>query len=200
MDPMTRTPAVALLLLATTSLPARAAEPTGQDPRVEAIRWAQPFTLQTPHRYRHTATPSDVTHGFLIELAVAPETQRPRQIGVPGLWVGDHLAVRFNWDHQTGCSVVWVPRAPEDGLDTLAEQPVLFGSTTLPERMDDEQRAVEHETARRNGWGSVPVRDATAARLDARDFRDVAAAAADRIEACSGAESDKARLDALRAR
>ncbi len=192
------------VLSALAALPlAHAEEPTpraGHDPRVEAIEWAQPFELRTAHTYRHTATPFDARHGYLIQLAVDPTTQRARQIGVPNLWVGDHIAVRLNWDEVTGCSVVWVPRDAETSLDDLAKTPVFFGSTTLPERVDTEKRTAAHTEAARNDWSAVPVRERASESLVVDDFRAIAAVAADRIEACSGSAPDADRLDALRAK
>ncbi|MEZ4317532.1 MAG: hypothetical protein R3F61_08505 [Myxococcota bacterium] len=170
-----------------------AEEPLPASSRVDHIVWAQPFTLQTPHPYRHTAVPRDIDRGWLVELRVDPTAMLARQIGVPGLWIGDDLAVRTNWDHLGGCAVVWVP-----GDHDLRNEPVFFGSTTLPERMDAERSALEHTAAREKGWGPVPVRTLETKPLALADLRGLMAIAADRIEACSTA--DDARLEALRAK
>ncbi len=165
---------------------ASAASPSG----VEEVVWAAPFTLATPHRYSHTVEPRAIDSGWLLELKVDPAHMVPRQVGVPLLWVGDHVAVRTNWDHVGGCAVVWVP-----GELDPEKASIFFGSALLPERVDLDTRKAELARGAAAGHGPVPVREVSAP-ISSATFMDLMRVAADRVERCSPADAD--RIDALR--
>lgn len=146
---------------------------------VTAISWARPFTLELPERY--TPGGATFTEGLLVELRADPALSVPRQVGVPVLYLGEVPAFRFNWDHEGGCVVAFVP-----GRTDLAQTVVFFGSDTLPERADG--RA---ELAAAVAAGITPVAAAvTEPVLAARDLRDVHAAAMERVKACTATAED----------
>lgn len=125
----------------------------GFDPQaVRSIVWARPFVLERAARYRHASPGREVTTGWLVELRVDPAAMVARQIGVPGLWIGGDLAVRTHWGDPNGCAVVWVP-----GQHDLRAERVFFGSDALPEQMDAERAAAEHERARLAGIEPLPA-------------------------------------------
>lgn len=119
---------------------------------VHQITWARPFRLEAPIPYRHASPSRMVQDGWLVELRVEPSAMRARAIGVPVLWIGRDLAVRTHWDDPVGCAVVWVP-----GTHDLHNEPVFFGSGTLPEQMTAERGAAEQQQAVRAGVKPLPA-------------------------------------------
>ena len=119
---------------------------------VHQITWARPFRLDVPIRYQHASPGRFVQDGWLIELRVDPAAMQARAGGVPVLWIGTDLAVRTNWDHPGGCAVVWVP-----GSHDLRNEPVFFGSDTLPEQMTSERGAAERRRAAQAGVKPLPA-------------------------------------------
>jgi len=147
------------------------------DDRVKQVEWAQRFELKTPHPYQHSAQPHPIQQGWLVQLRVDAPAQRPLQIGVPLLWVGDDVAVRTNWGSE--CAVVWVP-----GEHDLRKEPIFYGSTTLPERVDAERRALDHSQAADRGWGPKPVLELSTHTQVFANYTELMAFATDRAKRC----------------
>ena len=130
---------------------------------VHSVDWAQPFVLQQPHPYRYNSAEQSITTGWLVQLTVESWTMLPRQVGVPALWIGDHIAGRTRWSSApegTFCAVVWVP-----GDVDLRTAPVFFGTTDLPEKLDESRRAQVVAASRslpavhkRSGITNEPIR------------------------------------------
>lgn len=184
---------MSLLMLLLASARAEPITITDDGDSVRAVRWARPFELVAADTDRMRAEQAPYTEGTIVELLVDPAMVVPAQTLVPVLYVGDRPARPLNWDPVGGCLVALVT-GPVD----LATTPVFFGSTELPERVDATRGAAELAAARAIGIGPLPA-DQVRAALAAggaplvADIRDVYAAAADRIEACSPSEGERAR-------
>jgi len=149
------------------------------------ILMAQAFRVDEPFVHTWRAESPTVRAGYLLVLDVDPVYVRPRQGLEPVLYVGTQTAERLNVGFPSGRVVALVPApltdtgAPDLELD---EALIWFGSPELPERVDQERIALEHDRARDAG-----VRPLRAARVQsAIDTRTTGGAAvmqfADRTE------------------
>jgi hypothetical protein len=173
------------LLLLSLSTAASAAEPVG------AITWARSFTLPAPESFDQKRS---FDAGWIVELRADPALLAPSQIAEPVLYAGTTPAMRFNWDRVGGCVVALIPASVD-----LATTELYFGSTELPERVDDARAAAELDEARRAGVQPLPADEVARAiaaggdPLKASDLRDVHAAAMERVAACTSTPSDLQR-------
>jgi hypothetical protein len=161
------------------------------EPDVRSLEWAQHFQWTEPHRSNMPGA-APVSEGWLVELRVDPIKARASQ-SAPALYAGEVAVYRTNWDDVGGCAVVIIP-GPADLATTL----FYFGSEALPESADP---AAELRAARSQGVTPLSVSPAMTRAGTTRivpDVRDVYAAAADRVEACSPHE--KRRAQSLRGR
>lgn len=125
--------------------PARARPVVEQPIAVSAVRgllYARPFTLRQPYIYTFLREQPAITRGLILVLEVNPEAAKPRQVDVSVLYAGDTPAHLTNTGYPTGRMIVIIP----DWID-LAEAPIYFGSTELPERVDRARGAREMTTA-----------------------------------------------------
>ncbi len=199
---MKKTLASAALLLMPWALSIAAAQeadvpvaPRGSVGSVIGLLYARPFTLQTPYRYEWTAEKPEITSGYLLVLEVDKELARPRNIGVPVLYVGETPAELANVGYESGLMIVIAPGAVD-----LETTPVFFGSEQLPERVDGARGRLEREAAA--AIGIVPFPESMVDRaieaggetLAARDSEDLYLAIADLIDAYSPDETDRAAI------
>jgi hypothetical protein len=135
-----------------------------------------------------------VSEGYVLELRVDPDALLPLQTGVPVLFVGTDIAQSTNWDHKGGCAVVLVP-GPVD----LSTAPVFFGSTELPERLDQAKRQAVYEAAAQGPLDPAALQTALekgGETLRTADMRGVYAEAARRVALC--APHEEATLEGIR--
>ncbi len=157
---------------------------------VQGVLCARPFTLEKPFAYTYLRDAPFVGGGHLLVVAVDPEAAKPRQVGMPVLYVGDTPAHLTNSGYPSGRLVVIVP----DWVDPTG--PVFYGSTLLPERVDRAHGARELALARARGARGAPperweaARAAGGAALWLTDAVALFRAAADLIERYAPEEPD----------
>ncbi|MCA8959562.1 MAG: hypothetical protein KDC38_03570 [Planctomycetes bacterium] len=116
--------------------------PSDNGAAVQGLLYSRSFTLATPFTFWWNAQQPQVAEGTILVFDVDPEYVRPRQIGVPVLYVGDTPAMVVNQGYVSGRLVVIVP-----GRVDLATTPVFFGSVELPERVDSTRGQAEMRAA-----------------------------------------------------
>jgi hypothetical protein len=116
--------------------------PTDDGDAVRELLYARPFVLERPYEYLWTAEKPEIRSGMILVVEVDPEYARPRQLGVPVLYVGARPAELANVGYESGRMIVIVP-----GDTDLAASPVYFGSTEFPERVDAERGRRELQAA-----------------------------------------------------
>jgi hypothetical protein len=162
---------------------------------VKGLLYARPFTLETPYRYEWTAEKPGIDSGLILVLDVDKEFAKPRQVGVPVLYVGDTPAELANVGYESGHMIVIVPGAVD-----LLTAPVFFGSEQLPERVDREHGSLELQEARALGIVPFPrsmVESALALggdSLAAAGAEELFVAVADLIDTYSPDEGERADL------
>ena len=123
------------------------AQPAGPTSGVLDVLAARSVTFGTPHPYPWAKDHAPLTEGTVLVLQVEPALVVPRQVGVPVLFVGDTPVERINTGWPSGRLVVLVP-----GDVDLATAPAWFGSTELPERVDEERGRAELDAALAAGF------------------------------------------------
>lgn len=166
--------------------------PTGA---VDAIVWAQPFTLATPTQDPNGPSvglgqrkPATLRDGWLVELRADPALLVPSQLAEPYLYVGTQRAFKLNWDSEGGCLVAIVSGRPD-----LANTPVFLGAPPAPGQNLESVAAAE--LARLAPAARAPA--AVGAELKANDLREVYAAGMARVAACSATPADQQRAGAF---
>lgn len=186
------TPILLLLTLAAGSdTPADRPSPPDHLPvTVDAVRWAQPFSLAQATPWTMGSTPRDIDRGWLVELRAPADLLAPRAVGRQVLFVDDVPVRSLHTPLLASCTVVVVPG---DTLPSLDKAHWYFGSTNLPERMDAAHGEWELHVALDAG---VPVMapEVIAPPLRVDRFTDLARTAEARFQACR-AELDRPRAD-----
>lgn len=109
---------------------------------VRGLLHARAFRLEEPFTYTYLSESPAITSGFLLVLEVDREAAKPRQVGMPVLFVGDTPAHLTHSGYPSGRIVLIVP----EWVD-LERDPVFFGSDELPERIDRARGRLEALTA-----------------------------------------------------
>jgi hypothetical protein len=169
--------------------------PTGEVGTVRNLLYARPFRMEKPYRYEWTAERAEITSGTILVVEVDKEFAKPREIGVPVLYVGTTPAEVTNVGYESGRMIVIVPGAVD-----LRTTPIFFGSEELPERVDAARGALELEAAR--AIGIVPFSASTVDAafalggepLAVAGSEEVYRAIADLIDAYSPTETERAEI------
>lgn len=120
---------------------------------VVGLVFAQPFQLIEPYQHQWAAHRPEVSEGLVIVVQVAPDFAAPRQVKMPVLYAGD-TPVELVGSTESGCVVGLVPRQ-----DNLAQKPIFFGTTKLPEEVGAEHGAAEMATALARGIKPRPEQE-----------------------------------------
>ncbi len=167
---------ISLLLLAAHGAPPPA--PEHVPVAVDAVVWAQPFTLANPEPWSMARDASDLQQGWLVEVRAPAELLQARAVGQPVLFADTMAAMPLHPPLVASCAVVVVPVAPDS-----KDLHWYFGSTVLPERIDPDRAAWELAVALDAGIpAQAPETMAPTARYD--DLRDLARVAEARFRAC----------------
>lgn len=165
---------------------ARPSPPTHVPMPVDAVRWAQPFSLAEEMTWTMAREPRALRTGWLVEVAAPAELLQPRAVGQQVLFANDTPVRALHTPLMARCSVVVVPgdRFPTDA--DLSAVTWFFGSTELPERMDPDHGAWEQKLAQEAGIPPIAP-DTTAPPTTYDDLTALAEAAERRFEACRAA-------------
>jgi len=109
---------------------------------VEALVYAQPFSLEEGYEFSWRAERPIVVEGYLLVLKVNPDLVHPRQVAEAVLYVGDQTVERVNLGHQSGHVIAIVPEKVD-----LTEAAIWFGTPQLPALVDAEIVAAEQAKA-----------------------------------------------------
>ena len=113
---------------------------------VDAVVYAQTFTLEEGYKFEWRKDSKVFTEGTLLVLKVDPDLVFPRQVAEPVLYVGDSTAERVNSGQGSGYVIAIVP-----GKIDLAKTPIWFGTPELPERVDAAMIKSERAAATKAG-------------------------------------------------
>ena len=120
--------------------------PSDTGEAVQNVLYARTVHMESPYTYYWCAEQPKITTCTLLVLEVDPDFARPRQVGVPVLYVGDTPVELTNTGYVSGRMIVFVP-----GEVDLTRTPIYFGSTELPERVDANRGALEQAAAEEMG-------------------------------------------------
>ncbi len=144
---------------------------------IEELIHAQPFRLQTAYRTDYRKDQPLVEAGWILVVRADPALLAARQVAMPVLQVGDQVAERTNFGHQSGVAVLIVPSVIQpDGrlkLD-LAKAPIFFGAPQLPEAMGDAEVADALASARAFAIDARPASELARARQRGGDLVTIA--------------------------
>ncbi len=162
-----------------------------EDGGVRSLLYARPFTLEEPYTYVYTKEQPEISRGYILVLEVDPQRAQPRQTDMPVLFVGSRPAELTNRGDKSGRIIVLVP-----GDTVLSESPLFYGTTELPERIDQAQAVQQRDLALEIGVQPRPATEIESAfdkggdTLAVRQIDDVYRELADLIEEYSPEESD----------
>ena len=152
---------------------------------VDAVVWAQPFTLDVPERWTMTRQEHELSRGWLVEVRAPAELLQARAVGQPVLFADTTAALPLHPPLVASCAVVVVPVATDREVRRW-----YFGSPLLPERLDAARADEELQAAIDAGVPPMaPQTMAPPARY--HDLREVARVAEARFQACRGAPPEQ---------
>jgi hypothetical protein len=149
---------------------------------------AVPFRVEQPFTHAWRRERPAVRAGYLLVLAVDPESVRPRDTPEPVLYAGGQTVERVNHGFESARVVAILPSETDahgDPALDLAETPFWFGAPDLPERIDAPAIRAERERAQASTVRRFSAEEVRAARK--RGGSELVLARREDLEALAGA-------------